>query len=566
MTQAPVQGTSSEDAVEFLPAHLLLARWAAQMPDREFLLQPVNGTLHSISFKEALAQSSRMAAALLDLGLAPGDKVAILGKNCAEWVLADLAIAMAGMISIPIYPTASADTIAYIIGHSDTRAVFAGKLDDADSISRAIPQALPSIAFPYPTIECGYRWEDLVASTEPLVALPEPAAEDTMTILYTSGSTGRPKGVVISYRAYVYGCQAALERVGLGTEDRILSYLPLAHVTERMAGTGLSMYAGAKIYFVETLETFVADLRTANPTAFGSVPRLWVKFQSGVHAKIAPAKLKLLLSVPLLNRLIARKIRESLGFKNCKLFASGSAPISPTTLRWYRKLGIDISEGWGMTETSGLSCINLPFSAKRIGTIGLPVNGTEMKISDQGELLIRCPGLFSEYFKQPELTRQAFSDDGFFHTGDKAEWDETLQGFRITGRVKDIFKSAKGKYVVPVPIEARLSANPLLEQVCVIGSGLPAPVAVVVLSDAANPLPKETIERSLEATLLNTNQQLESHERLAGVFIARDEWTTENGLLTPTLKVRREQLDARYLPLVDKPFSGALIWEDRHKA
>ena len=562
MAQALTQGTAVKDADKFLPAHQLLVRWAAQKPDREFLLQPVAGELRTTSYREALDQSSRIAASLLNMGLEPGDKVAILGKNCAEWVLADLAIAMAGMISIPIYPTASADTIAYIIGHSDTRAVFAGKLDDADSITRAIPQALPSIAFPYPTIECGHHWPDLVASTEPLAALPDPAAEDTMTILYTSGSTGRPKGVVISYRAYVYGCQAALERVGLDTEDRVLSYLPLAHVTERMAGTGLSIYAGARIYFVDSLETFVDDLKTANPTAFGSVPRLWVKFQSGVHAKIAPTKLKLLLSIPLLNRLIARKIRESLGFKSCKLFASGSAPISPTTLRWYRKLGINISEGWGMTETSGLSCINLPFSAKRIGTIGLPVNGTEMKISDEGELLIRCPGLFTEYFKQPELTRQAYADDGFFHTGDKAEWDESVQGFRITGRVKDIFKSAKGKYVVPVPIEARLSANPLLEQVCVIGSGLPAPVAVVVLSNAAKPLPKETIERSLEATLLSTNQQLESHERLAGVFIARDEWTTENDLLTPTLKVRREQLDARYLPLVESTFASPVIWED----
>ena len=169
-----------------------------------------------------------------------------------------------------------------------------------------------------------------------------------------------------------------------------------------------------------------------------------------------------------------------MGFEECTKFASGSAPISPHTLRWYRKLGIDIGEGWGMTETSGLSCANIPFEARRLGTIGVPVEGTELKISDEGELLIRSPGLFTEYFKQPELTAEAFTEDGFFRTGDRAEWDEERRGYRITGRVKDIFKTAKGKYVAPVPIEARLSANPLLEQVCVLGAGMPAPAAIVV--------------------------------------------------------------------------------------
>jgi long-chain acyl-CoA synthetase len=521
------------------------------MPEREFLHQPVDGRLRVTTFGQAEDQARRMAAALSDLGIDPGDRVGILAKNCAEWVLADLAIAMAGMVSVPIYPTASADTVAYIIGHSEAKALFVGKLDEPDAIGGVIPETLRTIAFPYPTIECRHDWQELIADTEPLAEPNQPTPEDVMTILYTSGSTGRPKGVVISYRAYVYGCTAALGVMKIGTDDRVLSYLPLSHVTERMALVGPSIYAGAKIFFVESLRTFAHDLKTARPTGFGSVPRLWVKFQAGIHSRIPPARLRLLLATPLIGRMVARRIRDGMGFEDCSKFASGSAPISPHTLEWYRKLGINIGEGWGMSETSGLSCANIPFEARRLGTIGVPVEGTELKISAEGELLIRSPGLFTEYFKQPELTAVAFTKDGFFHTGDRAEWDDERQGYRITGRVKDIFKTAKGKYVAPVPIEARLSASPFVEQVCVLGAGMPAPVAVVVLSDGAQHLPRDNVEKSLEATLADTNRHLESHERLSGIIIVDDEWTTENGLLTPTLKIRRDELEARYASVVD---------------
>jgi long-subunit acyl-CoA synthetase (AMP-forming) len=328
-----------------------------------------------------------------------------------------------------------------------------------------------------------------------------------------------------------------------------------------MALVGPSIYAGAKIFFVESLRTFAHDLQTARPTGFASVPRLWVKFQAGIHAKVPPGKLRLLLAIPFVGRVISRRIRDGMGFNNCTKFASGSAPISPHTLEWYQKLGINIGEGWGMTETSGLSCANIPFQARRLGTIGIPLEGTELKLSDEGELLIRSPGLFTEYFQQPELTREAFTDDGFFRTGDKAEWDDECGGYRITGRVKDIFKTAKGKYVVPVPIETQLSANPLLDQVCVLGAGLPAPVAVVVLSDTAQHLSEDNVEKSLEATLADTNRHLESHERLSGMIIVDDEWTTENGLLTPTLKIKRDDLEARYRSIVGKDRGRPVVRE-----
>ena len=547
---------------DFLTAHDAMLAWAEKMPEREFLYQPVDGELRTFTWQESADSARRMAAALQGLDLKRGDKVAILAKNSAEWMLADVAIAMAGMISVPIYPTASCDTIKYIVGHSEANAAFIGKLDDPAVTTNAVPDTLPKIAFPYPTESCQYEWQALIDANEPLERLHEPDPDEPMTILYTSGSTGKPKGVVISYRAYSYASQVAADVVHITSDDHLFSYLPLAHITERTVTAGPAIYGGTRCSFVDSLKTFQHDLKAASPTIFISVPRLWVKFQAGVHAQVAPRKLDILLSIPIVRGLVARKIRAGLGFSNVRHFGSGSAPISPLTLKWYQRLGVNIGEGWGMSETSGLSCGNTPFKSERIGTIGVPVDGTEMRLSEAGEILIRSPGLFTEYYKQPQLTREVFTADGFFHTGDKAEWDEKLQAYRITGRVKDIFKSAKGKYVTPVPIEARLSGNPLLEQICVMGSGLPAPVVVAVLAEAAHHLPKETVEASLRATLTDVNRHLESHERLSHIVIVSDEWTTENGLLTPTLKVKRDILEERYRSLIGKPFGRQVTWEN----
>lgn len=547
---------------EFRTAHHALLDWAQKKPDHVFLHQPVDGVVRSHTWGECADQSRRMANALLGLGLERGDKVAILAKNSAEWFLADVAIAMAHLISVPIYPTARPETISHVLNHSEAKAIFVGKLDDPDSAASAIAEGMPSIAFPYPTVNCRFQWQDLLQGHEPLETLHDPAHDDVMTILYTSGSTGQPKGVVISYGAYAYASEAARASIDGGPDDHLLSYLPLAHITERTCTAGPAIYGGSQCSFVESLDTFVRDLKRARPTIFISVPRLWVKFQSGVHAKIPPTKLKILLSLPIVGNAIAKKIRDELGFANCRHFGSGSAPISPLTLKWYERLGVNIGEGWGMSETSGLSCGNVPFTRERLGTIGVPVDGTEIKLSEEGEILLRSPGLFTEYYKQPDLTREVITANGFFHTGDRAEWDETVQAYRITGRVKDIFKSAKGKYVTPVPIESRLSGNPLLEQICVMGSGLPAPVAVVVLSEAAQHIPQDDIKASLRATLNKVNERLETHERLSNIIIVNDEWTIENELLTPTMKVKRNELERKYSKLISREFSEPVAWEN----
>ncbi|MBU2675745.1 MAG: AMP-binding protein, partial [Gammaproteobacteria bacterium] len=485
----------------------------------------------------------------------------ILSKNCAEWVIADVAISMAGLVSVPIYPTAGADTISYVLEHSGARVVIVGRLDDLDAVRRALSLEVETIGLRYPGIDCQHDWQAMIDSSEPIGSLHRPTSDEVMTILYTSGSTGRPKGVVTSYGAYQYASRAGVEMMGIGPEDRALSYLPLAHVTERTVIVGPAIYSGYQLFFVDRLETFLADLLRAEPTLFISVPRLWVQFQTGVHKKMPPNKLDLLLKIPVIGKRVARKVRKGLGLDSCRLVGSGTAPISPLTLRWYENMGVHISEGWGMTETTGLSCTNLPFRIQCLGTIGAPLPGTEMKLSEEGEILIRSPGLFTEYYKQPELTAEVFTSDGFFHTGDKGEWREDVQAFRITGRVKDMFKSAKGKYVAPVPIEGKLAGNPLIEQVCVMGAGLRAPVAVVVPSTAAGEKSREAIESSFETTLHEVNEMLESHERLSTIYVVEDPWTIEKGLLTPTMKIKRDKLEARYDELIRQD-GGTIVWSD----
>ena len=536
-----------------------LAEWADKTPDRTFLTQPFEGEVRNWTFRQAHNDALRFASALLNLGLVPGDKVAILSKNCAEWLIADVAISMAGLVSVPIYPTAGADMIAYVLEHSEARAVVVGRLDDFVAARRAISPEVMTIGLRYPGIDSQHDWQAMIDANDPIGRTHRPAKDEAMTILYTSGSTGQPKGVVISYGAYEYASSVGADTMGISSAARALSYLPLAHITERTVIAGPAIYSGFQLFFVDKLETFLTDLLRCEPTLFISVPRLWVQFQIGVHNKMPPQKLDRLLKLPIIGKRVARKVRQGLGLGSCRLVGSGSAPISPLTLRWYEKIGVHISEGWGMSETTGLACTNMPFRSEGIGTIGGPLPGTEMKLSDEGEVLIRSPGLFTEYYKQPELTAEVFTADGFFRTGDKADWHEDIQAFQITGRVKELFKSGKGKYVAPVPIEGKLAGNPLVDQVCVMGAGLRAPVAVVVPSRAAMEMSREDVDNSLEATLHEVNRMLESHEKLSTLFVVDDPWTVENELLTPTMKIKRDKLEARYADLIRQE-GGTIVW------
>ena len=531
----------------------------ATHPNQIWLHQPVNRQWHTYTWKEADQQARSIARGLLSNGLSKGDKVAIMAKNSAEWYICDLAIMMAGLISVPIYPTAGADNIKYVLEHSGAKAIFVGKLDSTQALKEAMPEDFLSVAFPYPTLECKELWLDWLSRYEPLDSIYTPELDELFSLIYTSGSTGLAKGVMVSQRNVASSAMAAADKFVIQSQGRVMSYLPLAHITERCVVELPSIYNPTEIFFVESLETFVDDVRYAQPTGFISVPRLWTKFQSQILARIPNNKLQFLLKIPLVGKLVAKKIRTGLGLEKAVLFGSGSAPISPEVLMWFHRIGISIGEGWGMTETAGLSCSNIPFRLDHVGTIGSPQSCVEMKLSEQGEVLVRGEAVFTSYFNNPEATRSAF-ENGWFKTGDKAE--RTADGaWKIIGRVKEQFKTSKGKYVSPVPIESSLGRNPDIEQVCVMGVGRKQPIAMIVLGEGASK-DREAQKKELESTLFSVNRELEAHERLDHIIVAKQVWSIENGMLTPTLKLKRDQLEQEYGHFLTSTHGSEIVFEE----
>lgn len=537
----------------------VLDHWVKVKGNDIYLRQPINGVYINFTWKQVKQQAQQIAGALRHLGFQPGQKIAILSKNCAEWFIIDFALMMGGYISVPIYPTANTDTIRYVLEHSESKAIFIGKLDSWADQEEGIGEEVMRLSLPYETMQCQYHWPQIKNLGQPLEHYAMPEMEQIMTIIYTSGSTGYPKGAVHNFSSYCWACATATSDIAMQSSDRVLSYLPLAHITERVYIEGTSLYSGCTVCFTESLRTFVADLKRASPTLFLSVPRLWTIFQKNVIEKIGLKKLNILMSIPVVKYLVAKKIREELGLSSARLLGCGSAPISPATLQWYQRIGLNISEAWGMTENSAYATINHPFRADKIGSVGHPGQGCEVKIVD-GELLFRSRGLMMGYYKQQEATSACFDEQGYFRTGDCAEIDQDNY-VHITGRIKDNFKTTKGKFVAPVPIEKQLSKNPHIELVCVIGSGLPHPIALVQLSEAAEQERKEDIRLSLKTTLENINADLESHEIMGAIMVVHERWEVENDALTPTLKIKRHVLENRYSNKVASLRGWVIVWE-----
>lgn len=533
------------------------SKMVQRQPDKDYLHQPIGNQLKVFTWTEVDKQARSVAHSLQIMGLSKGDRIGIISKNCAEWFISDLAIMMAGMISVPIYHTANRETIRYIIQNSDCQCIFVGKLDDFQEADVGIPPEIQRIIFPYPSLSGKIQWQEFLEN-EPLRTIHQPTANETMTIAYTSGSTGKPKGVVLSFENLAAAAVEASKLNSLSVDDRMLSYLPLAHITERGLVESVSFYAGCKIYFVDSLDTFVEDIKRSQTDLFISVPRLWNKFQSGILAKIPDKKLQFLLKIPFIKQWLRKKIKAGLGFDQARVFGSGTAPIAPQILRWFNRLEIPISEGWGMTETSGMSCTNLPFDEKAIGTIGKPIACVEMKIGEKKEIMIRGSAVFKEYYKNPQATEKSFTD-GWFHTGDMGE--VTDDGcYRIIGRVKEQFKTSKGKFVVPAPIESLLGQYTEIEQVCVVGQGRKQPIGLVVMSPQSNQ-PSPSITQALLNTLEKTNSRLESHQRLDHLIILQENWCVENNLLTPTLKIKRNEIETAFQHYLEQEFADKIFWE-----
>ncbi|MFQ2124097.1 AMP-binding protein [Aeromonas jandaei] len=540
----------------------MLYHWERQCPDRTYLRQTINREYVDFTWGEVADEARRMVTALRHLGLVAGDKVALLSKNCAQWFIADLAMQMGQYVSVPIYPTANVDTIEYVLRHSEAKAIFVGKLDDWKSQEAGVPADLLRIAFPYDTMPASYQWDDLLETHEPIPDSPVQEPDSLLSLVYTSGSTGKPKGAMLTVERYAWSCEKLVETVNLTQADRGFSYLPLAHITERVYIYGGSLFGGATIAFPESLDTFVEDVKRCRPTVFISVPRLWAMFRIKIHEKLPQKKLELLLKIPLVSSLIKSKLKKGLGLDQARVLGCGSAPVSPALLEWYLSIGLKVTEAWGMTENHAFSTINYPFRADKIGTVGKAGPGVTIKISDEGEILCRCEGMMVGYYKDPEHSAEAIDAEGWLHTGDMGKLDK--EGYlTITGRMKDVFKTAKGKYVAPVPIEGMLGQEPIIEQLCVIGYGMPQPIALVQLAESAAKGQRDEIVARLEAARVRVNDQLESHAKIRGILVVKTPWNIENGVLTPTMKIKRHLLEQKYAHVGERwPSSQVVVWEE----
>ena len=519
--------------------------WEKATPNNLFLRQPNKGKYVDFTFSQVGQEAKKLASAINSHKLPKQSHIALLSKNCAHWIIADLAIMMAGHITIPIYPTLNAKSIQQILEHSESKAIFIGKLDNYDSQKNGI-KSIPKISMDFYGENDGDLWSDLIEKHKPIGHIHQQNKNDLITIIYTSGTTGNPKGVMHTVGNFMESSYTLIHEYPVPKHPNLFSYLPLAHVAERVGITVLGLIQGAIISFAESLESFATNLESTQPDIFFAVPRIWTKFQEKVLETFPQKRLNIILTIPFLNTVFKNKLKQKLGLRNAKLIVSAAAPLSVSALKWYKRLGIHILQLYGMTEDCVISHGNHPENNK-IGTVGKAHSSVSAKLSEEGEILIKNDCLMRGYFKEPELTENSFTEDGYLKTGDIGEYDHD-RFLTITGRIKDQFKTDKGKYISPAPIELEIQKNSDIEQICIVGTGIPQPIALITLSELGALKTKKDLSESLILTLNSVNPLFEKHERLEKVVIMSEDWNVDNGLTTPTLKIKRNAIEKIHQP------------------
>jgi long-chain acyl-CoA synthetase len=468
--------------------------------------------------------------------------IGLLSRNRPHWFLADMAAIVSGNVSVPLFTTLSTEHARYILEFAEVKLLFVGEAPNWDAVSTVMPAGIEIVTLP--DVECGLphrKWQDIVAAhgNAPLRHAAE--YDDLISIVFTSGTTGVPKGAMQTHRSCIAPVERLQAKADLPRPARAFSYLPLAHIAERQLVEVYSVVYGSEVTFNESLETLVRDLHDARPHYLFGAPRVWEQLQQGITASVG-GKDQLMAAMAADRENVSRSIREKLGLQDAQYLITGAAPAPPSLLEWYAMLGLPLVEGYGQTEAMGL--IGATFDEFRPGSIGKAADGVELRIGDNDELLIRADGLSPGYYQRPDKTAELWRD-GWLHTGDKARIDD--EGFvYLLGRVKDYFKTIHGKFVAPAPVESRFAACPVVEQLCLLGRGYSKTVMVCVLSANAADLDKRAIEATLLQHLESVNEDLDPHARIGALIVTRDNWTIENALLTPTLKIRRDEVEARF--------------------
>ncbi len=536
-------------------------KWEKESANKPFLLQPFGDKWETWTWGEAGQMARKLATGLRSLGLPPKSHIGLVSKNCREWIITDLAIIMAGYISVPLFPTLTGEQISTVLDLGDVKALFVGKVEVWDDMKKGVPADMPIIAFPHyegnSKVTKGHQWNDFINKFEPLEEVSIPKLSDTWTIIFTSGTTGTPKGVVHTYQTYENSKIPTEElnplKLDLGGNNRFFSYLPLNHIAERVVVEATVLRYGGTLSFSESIATFAKNLGDTKPTVFFGVPRIYTKFQLGILAKMPQKRLDTLLKIPIVSGFIKKKLRTALGLDKAKTCASGAAALPQALKEWYKKIGINIQNGYGMTENCAI-CTFLDGDDAKVDSVGKPQPGVDLKINeDTDEILMRGPYVMKGYYKDPEKTADVL-EDGWLRTGDQGYIDSEGYLF-ITGRVKDTFKTLKGEFIVPGPIELGYTDNNNIEQLCLVGHACPQPMLLVNLSEIASSISKEEVIENLETTLKETNKELANYEKVSKIIVVKDMWSVDNGLLTPTLKVKRNVVNKKYQKSLEK-------WQD----
>jgi len=526
--------------IDTIPQYL--AERASETPQRLWLKDRKGDEYTTWTWAQAEQEINAVAACLEQRYGSKQTVFAMLSRNRAHWMLADMAITASGNVSVPLFTTLLADTAEYILNFSDAKVLIVGESGNWNDIKKVLPHGIDIIALPGVDPEMEHiKWEDILA--EGLGNSPTHTcnATDLQTLVFTSGTTGVPKGVMQTHASMLVPMQRCVGAIEFSDYPRFLSYLPLAHVAERQLIWIQSLIYGGEVTFNEDLTTLLRDMADTKPHYLFGVPRVWEQLQQGVLAKFGgQAAFDAALKKD--RQTVQENVIKALGLENAEYLLTAAAPTPAALIDWYQNIGVTLMEGYGQSEAMGL--IANTYESRKVGSIGVPLDGVEARISDEGELCVRADGLATGYYKNPEKTAETFVD-GWVRTGDKATVDD--DGFYyLTGRVKDHFKTMQGKFVSPPPMESAFSECEVVEQLCLLGRGYSKTVMVVVLTSPAQSLDRFDVEQQVLATAADVNDSVEHHAHIGAVIVTTDPWTIENGVLTPTMKIKRDEIETTH--------------------
>jgi len=525
--------------------------WEKKLKNKPFLKQPFGNLWENYTWDQVGNMARKLSTGLKSMGLPEKSHIGLVSKNCREWIIADLAISMAGHISVPFFPTLKSYEIEKLLDFGDVNALFVGKLENWEEMKKGVRDDMPIIAFPHykdhSKVSEGRQWYDFIDQFDPQNEDFKPKLKDIWTIIFTSGTTGDPKGVVLTYET-LYNTKRITEdgnplKVDFSGNNDFISYMPLNHIFERVVIEHSAFRFGGTISFVESLETFGQNLNDVKPTAFQGVPRIYSKFQEKILMKMPQKRLTTLLKIPIISFLIKKKLRGALGMSRVRSLVTGAAAMPLELLDWYKSIGIYITNGYGMTENCA-TCTNLnPYQPLGRGSVGKATSGVDLKISEQGEILMKGPFTLTCYYKNEEITKETLRD-GWLYTGDKGYIDD--DGFLyITGRVKDMFKTSKGKYIEPGVLEAYFGNINEFSQLCVVGLNCDQPLLLAVPSELAIKN-KDSVSEKLTKVLEEVNGKLDNYKKISNIILVKEDWVPENGMTTPTLKIKRAKIDEKF--------------------